>query len=222
MVGLGDLAGGGFQSYAYGVSADGSVIVGRGNSASGPEAYRWTSGGGMVGLGDLPGGAFLSYAYGVSADGSVVVGYSGSASGDEAYRWTSGGGMVGLGDLPGGIFFSQAYGVSADGSVVVGRSSSASGFEVFVWDSISGMRSIQGLLVAHGIDLTGWTLSEAYAIAADNVTVVGYGINPSGFAEAWIATIPEPSTWACLLLALMLVAGLTYHRGTTSRKSTAK
>ncbi|MCH7603849.1 MAG: HAF repeat/PEP-CTERM domain-containing protein, partial [Planctomycetes bacterium] len=99
--GLGDLPGGSFESLAFAVSADGSVVVGDSISASGFEAFRWTSGGGMISLGDLPGGFFDSSASGVSADGSVVVGHSASASGNEAFRWTSGGGMVGLGDLPG-------------------------------------------------------------------------------------------------------------------------
>jgi probable HAF family extracellular repeat protein len=57
---LGDLPGGEFHSVAIGVSADGSVIVGPSDSASGYEAFRWTSDGGMVGLGDLPGGWFQS------------------------------------------------------------------------------------------------------------------------------------------------------------------
>ena len=39
--GLGDLPGGSFYSTAYGVSADGSVVVGLSGSASGPEAFRW-------------------------------------------------------------------------------------------------------------------------------------------------------------------------------------
>jgi probable HAF family extracellular repeat protein len=56
--GLGDLSGGSFYSYANGVSADGSVVVGRGSSANGNEAFRWTQGTGMVGLGDLSGGIF--------------------------------------------------------------------------------------------------------------------------------------------------------------------
>ncbi len=38
---LGDLPGGDFRSNGFGVSADGSVIVGRGNNAnSRPEAFR--------------------------------------------------------------------------------------------------------------------------------------------------------------------------------------
>ena len=44
------------------------------DSASGREAFRWTSDGGMVGLGDLPGGEFTSYATGVSGDGIAVLG----------------------------------------------------------------------------------------------------------------------------------------------------
>ena len=74
--GLGDLPGGDFYSHAFDVSADGSTVVGWSRSASGYEAFRWTSASGMVGLGDLSGGNFYSEAYGVSADGSTVVGRS--------------------------------------------------------------------------------------------------------------------------------------------------
>jgi probable HAF family extracellular repeat protein len=114
----------GASSYAHGVSADGSVVVGQSN-ASGVEAFRWTSDGGVVGLGDLPGEIFDSVALGVSADGSVVVGSSNGASGNEAFRWTSEGGMVGLGDLAGGTFNSRASAVSADGSVSWERATQA-------------------------------------------------------------------------------------------------
>jgi probable HAF family extracellular repeat protein len=185
MVGLGNLGGAG-GSLAYGVSADGSVVVGYGHSASGLEAFRWTQGGGMVGLGDLAGGSFQSVARGVSADGSTVVGY-GVSTGTEAFRWTQGGGMVGLGDLPGGSFFSMADSVSADGSVVVGVSSSATGDQAFRWTQADGMQSIRALLVAAGVDMTGWQLREALGVSASGNTIVGYGINASFNAEAWIA-----------------------------------
>ena len=55
------------------MSANGSVVVGISDSASGFEAFRWTKAGGMVGLGFLPGDV-ESDAFGVSADGSVIVG----------------------------------------------------------------------------------------------------------------------------------------------------
>ena len=84
---LGDLTGRGFYSQAFGVSADGSVVIGSSSSAVGGEAFRWTSVGGMVGLGDLPGQDFWSFAFGVTADGSTVVGVSQAASGNEAVLW---------------------------------------------------------------------------------------------------------------------------------------
>jgi probable HAF family extracellular repeat protein len=216
MIGLGDLPGGTFSSQAHDVSADGSIVIGISNSASGPEAFRWTSSGGMVGLGDLPGGSFSSTAYGVSADGSVVVGTGNSASGPEAFRWTSSGGMVGLGDLPGGSFSSTAYGVSSDGSIVVGFSSSSLGNEAFIWDSVNGMRNLRNVMINDfglGSALSGWTLSQAYAISSDGTTFIGTGINPLGDTEAWLFTIPEPSTYATLLLALVASAAVRRYRG---------
>ena len=136
---MGDLPGGNVHSDATGISPDGAVIVGVGESASGFEAFRWTSGGGMVGLGDLPGGTFNSSAVSISADGAVIVGGGNSASGDEVFRWTSGGGMVGLGDLSGGVTSCYATATSADGAVLVGHGTSASGTEAFRWTSGGGM-----------------------------------------------------------------------------------
>ena len=156
----------------------------------------------MVGLGDLPGGAARSYAYDTSADGSVVVGLGGSFSGTEAFRWTEAGGMVGLGDLPGGDFFSAATSLSADGSVVVGAATSSTGSKAFAWDETNGMRAIQQILMDQGIDMTGWDLAQANGISADGSTVVGYGTNPSGQTEAWIATLPEPNPGMLLGIGL--------------------
>jgi hypothetical protein len=60
------------------------------------------------------------------------------------------------------------------------------------------MRSVYDVLTGLGIDLTGWTLESCSGISDDGLTLVGNGINPSGQTEAWIATIPEPTT-ICLL-----------------------
>ena len=117
----------------------------------------------------------------------------------------AGSSFTGLGDLAGGSFNSRAYGVSADGSAVVGRGSSASGTEAFVWDETNGMRGLMQVLMDQGIDMTGWSLTEARGVSADGLTIVGYGTNPLGQEEGWIATIvPEPST--ALLLGLGLSA----------------
>ena len=206
IVGLGDLPGGFFGSVARAVSADGTVVVGGGNLAFGQglntaEAFRWTSEGGMVGLGDLPGGVFASIARSVSADGTVVVGVgnlnisNGASRTAEAFRWTSAGGMVGLGDPPGGDFFSEATDVSADGSVIVGNGTSTSSPEAFYWTSNGGMQNLRELLIAGGATgLTDRRLTGASAVSSDGRTIVGIGRDGVGNREAWVATIPEPST----------------------------
>jgi hypothetical protein len=131
--GLGDLAGGTFQSGARGVSVDGSTVVGMSRSTQNgvnDEAFRWTAATGMIGLGDLPGGAALSYTGGVSADGSRVPVSSGSGNANclddlEAGLWSQSGGLVGIGDLPGGCFYSIGIDISADGTIIVGASADA-------------------------------------------------------------------------------------------------
>ncbi len=54
------------------------------------------------------------------------------------------------------------------------------------------MLSLQSVLEASGLDLTGWTLSHAQGVSDDGMLGVGRGENPSGDEEAWIATLPDP------------------------------
>ncbi|MCH7814614.1 MAG: PEP-CTERM sorting domain-containing protein, partial [Planctomycetes bacterium] len=91
MTGLGELPGGDFVSQADGVSADGSVVVGQSNSASGDEAFIWDSVHGMrslrdvlindFGLGPQLNGWTLSHATDISNDGMNIVGW-GYVNGD--------------------------------------------------------------------------------------------------------------------------------------------
>ena len=174
---LGDLTGGGFTSYATGVSDDGTVVVGRSTGASGYEATRWTQAGGMVGLGDLAGGIFESLANGVSGDGAVVVGRGRSNAGSnfEAFRWTQAGGIVGLGDLPGGQFESEAFATNGDGSVVVGYGKNGSfAYEAFRWTLVGGMVGLG--------DLAGGSFySVGLGVNDDGSVVVGMGRSASGY-----------------------------------------
>lgn len=215
------------ESSARGVSADGSVVVGWAYTYSGDplkgetfrQAFRWTQEGAMIGLGYLP-GRDASSAYAVSADGSMVVGVSYrflntlSLEVDnfqEAFVWTEADGMVGLGDLPGGRAYSAAYGVSGDGRVIVGQAESAAGLEAFVWTPSQGMRSLWDILLAEGVTaMEGWTLTTASAVSQDGRTIVGSGMSPEGNTEAWVATIPEPSSLS--LLALNALGLLTVRR----------
>jgi len=143
MVGLGDLPGGIFGSAAKGVSADGSVVVGRGAPASWYQAFRWTEAGGMVGLGYLAGGSYPeSVATGVSADGSVVVGSSTSSPGSEPFLWNSTAGMVGLGGFE-SRYYGGANAVTPDGALVVGTCNHGQ-VDAYRWTKAGGMVAIGG------------------------------------------------------------------------------
>ena len=137
MVRLGYLPGG-WNSVAFGISADGTVVVGTSSSSSsGNQAFRWTQSSGMTnaGLGYLTGDN-LSWAYGVSGDGSVVVGTSAAGGARRPFIWDGLHGMrdlwyvltndfgldlsgwTGLAEDPGGL--NPWMGLSPDGTWIVG------------------------------------------------------------------------------------------------------
>src|SRR5262249_4180176 len=137
-----------------------------------------------VALPSLP-GASMGAAINVTADGSVVVGYDRVGSLDQAFRWTAQTGAVYLGTLSAAAG-SETGGISGDGSIIGGVAKGA-----FIWTLQSGMVDLKGVLVAHGVDLSGWFLQTANNISADGHTIVGDGRNPTGQAEAWLATLPS-------------------------------
>jgi probable HAF family extracellular repeat protein len=128
---------GDLSSVAYGVSADGSVIVGSSSFGTATQAFRWTQQTGMIGLGTLPDGSRNSIAGGVSADGSIIVGQCYGEDGLEAFIWDAAHGMRSLRqvlvsqfDLGGSLAgwkLKSANAVSADGSFVVGSGVNPSG-----------------------------------------------------------------------------------------------
>jgi uncharacterized membrane protein len=191
MVALGDLTGGTFSSRAYATNSNGAIIVGRGQSANGVEAFRWTSTGGLEALGDLAGGAFSSVALGISSQGSAIVGYGTTAAGTQAFRWTASTGMVAL-PLLAGHATSFAQGVSNDGSLVVGTATTAGGANTpFIWNAATNTSTaIASILSANGTSTAGWTLQTAVAISPDGKWVTGRALNPSANAEAWLAQLP--------------------------------
>jgi probable HAF family extracellular repeat protein len=174
MIGLGTLPGGTFPSLAYGVSADGSVVVGEAHQGpnAGFEGFRWTPSEGMVGLGFLPGDN-ASRAAGVSGDGSIMIGSSQLLDGSlsivrsEAVVWTDGVGVVGLGDL-GHETSARSFGraVSLDGGTVVGAAQRGQGglLKPFRWSAAAGMTELPLLMGSSG---------SAFAVSADGVVVLG-------------------------------------------------
>jgi len=166
-----------YNSFASGVSADGSVVVGSSfNAGNKEEAFRWVDGT-MTGLGFLP-NTVSSFPSGVSADGSVVVGHATDVNNtSEAFRWVDGT-MTGLGFLPNTVS-SFAGGVSADGSVVVGSSFNANNeTEAFRWvdGTMTGLGFLPGVATGQSI---------ASGVSADGSVVVGSSYNANNDWEAF-------------------------------------
>jgi probable HAF family extracellular repeat protein len=190
LVGLGDLTSVKISG-ANGVSADGGAIAGQaGDSAGASVAVGWY-GAGLVEL-PLLAGSSGGVAFGISADGSTCVGSSSLTR--DTYQATLWGplGVLSLGDLPGGLQACAAYAASADGSRVVGFSTTTAGEEAFLWTAAGGMLRLQDVLTDAGLgpQLAGWTLNRAAGISYDGTRIAGYGTNPNGTGEAFLAVLP--------------------------------
>jgi uncharacterized membrane protein len=180
-----------------GISSDGKVIVGWVGRSTNAQPVLWTAGGriDLIGSSSIPDG--------VSADGKVVIGWVNGAA-----RWTEQTGWVSLGDPT-----ANAYAINGDGSVIVGRYNSLDG-ALFFWTPTTGFVNLRQHLLDRGLsEVQGWTLEVATDISDDGRTILGYGINPQGETETWIATIPEPSSVVlCLIWAFVAVATYRLRR----------
>ena len=130
------------HSWPIDISADGSVIVGWGNTTSEPyndegqRGFIWTEKTGMTWIGDRN---RVAHADGVSADGKVVVG---TIEG-QAFRWSQDEGLQMLGILE-GCNYSSATAVSDDGEIITGSCSKVMYEDevTFIWTRDSGMKSL--------------------------------------------------------------------------------
>jgi probable HAF family extracellular repeat protein len=187
---------------AYGVSDDGSVVVGHSVNVSNTtdidwpkvgqidyfssRAFYWTSVSGTQDLGSF--GVDTTWAHEISADGKVIVGecYIGSYAW-HPFRWTAQTGMQDLGTF--GTDWSAARDVSADGSVVAGYSYGDCGFGY--WGTFPWRWTAQTGLTCLGT-LLGYRFAEANGISANGSVVVGIALRdwaPNWFDDqAWIWT----------------------------------
>ncbi|MEX2141330.1 MAG: hypothetical protein WD894_18840 [Pirellulales bacterium] len=195
------------------ISSNGEFIVGQRLSA-GRGAVRWTSDGQMNGLPTLPGSSGSSALAvannGISAGGNNFGAMMSLRS--QAVRWTEEG-VMSLGAFPGAlpIHSSTALGISADGTAIVGLAQvpgpdGQAVSRAFYWSETTGMVNLRDLLVGLGAaGLDDWVLSSANAISDDGLTIVGEGGRGTG-REAFIATIPEPSTIVLAIVAAVVLS----------------
>lgn len=95
--------------------------------------------------------------------------------------------------------YSYAYGINASGQIV--------GYSTLAGDVTSDAFLYSGGILYDLNSLisptAGWTLQSANAIN-DSGEIVGYGLNPSGQADAFLLTlVPEPSSLAVVGLAFL-------------------
>jgi uncharacterized membrane protein len=107
------------RATAYGLSGDGSTIVGGGYTGPGCadfRAFKWTATNGYEILDGEPGEK--TRANGVNHDGSVIVGWA-EGFGRQGARWVDGV-FYPMSPDPATTFIGEAYGVTADGSMITG------------------------------------------------------------------------------------------------------
>lgn len=186
----GVVAGPGHQTIARAMSADGSVIVGNANDSTfANRPWRWTDGGGMV---DISAGQWVGVARGVSPDGQTVVGSFTEFGVSKPFLWNAADGRTDL-EIPVGFDSGGAFDVTNGGRRAVGLCLfSGSGNTAMLWDAGAPAISVRAALINGGVSMSLWHLQSVTAMSDDGTVLVGFGINPDGQQEAWVATIPMP------------------------------
>jgi uncharacterized membrane protein len=189
---------------ARAISDNGNVIAGitYDDSASKPKLTMWTDGvPNNLGTPFEPNGEIGTSHLAMSADGTVIS----VRVANGAYRW-NGGTWTQIVNEPQlaepQYDDTRPQALNSNGTVLVGQMSRVNlgppslPSEAFRWTAAEGAQKISALLAAEGISTTGWQLTEATGVSADGTVIVGYGTNPSGRTEAWIARLPLPTAEA--------------------------
>jgi hypothetical protein len=102
---------------------------------------------------------------------------------------------------------SRAIAISGDGGTIVGRHDTLG---AFYWTQEAGLQSIRSVLVSQGIDMTGWSLTEATDISGNGRFIVGFGTNPAGNQEAWLVHLRVPEPASIMLVITLLIAAQNF------------
>ena len=197
----------GSDSPSSGMSSDGSAIVGQVELANGHlVAGEWTAATGTVALTTGVGGATSGVAEDISDNKSVIVGTTANPGTDVPAFWSAANGWQ---PMTSGGAFGVADDLTPNGEYAVGNIGFGSG-QAFLWDANDGLRILQTQLTARGINLTGYTLTDAYGITDDGGTIVGQALAPGGSTTTYVAVLPEPS--GICMLGFGMIAPLGRRR----------
>jgi probable HAF family extracellular repeat protein len=201
---------------AYGINASGA-IAGYAMNANGVfQAYTWSPAGGYTSLGTL--GGRDSYAFGINNQGQVA-GNSNVSNGYAHAFIYDGTGLHDLGTLGGSS--SYAYGINDAGSVV-GYSSLATA-QAHAFILVGGILFDLNSLVSN---LTGWELTQAYAINnSGQLTGTGlfegvehaFRLDPASLLAGDAVATPEPATYMMMLAGSLLLIGGSWLKRRSER-----
>lgn len=198
MVNLGTLPGH-HASRAFGVSADGEVAAGESFFPAGA-GVRWVADDQIE---QIP----LSRPSVVSPDGETLLGHGTSQSGAQSlFVWSEANGRQ---ELPGSIYGGGTiWDLSAsDDFSLVAMAWSVNYPEpqdALLWRDGYYFEYMGNVLTGEfGLNLDGWDLRSANGVSGDGRTITGWGLNPSGNYEAWVAVIPEPGTLTLVLFSVL-------------------
>lgn len=199
-------ASGGMQALGVGtdlraVSGDGRSIIG--NFGTAPDGFVWTESGGQQFL-PAPGGSGHVRVGGINFDGTIIVGQS--MTDGRPLMWMNGV-VTELASATPDIPTLGSIGVSDDGRVVVGQGQDTSGnLFAAVWTPATGIIRFSDYLAANGVAVpSGLTLSSCSGVSADGRSFVGSALTASD-NQAFVATIPSPTTAATLTLAGLIAS----------------
>ncbi|HZW09914.1 MAG TPA: hypothetical protein VFF69_08420 [Phycisphaerales bacterium] len=152
------------EDTAFGVSGDGSVLVGQSRN----RAHLWTEPGGARPLGDLDGQRTWSEAFGATHDGGLIVGTAGEDPLQMGFLWSERDGMTGLGGLHDPQGRSVATAVTAEGATVVGAvDEGGENIHPALWEAGEGWHVLE--------NLPDWNrFGHAQAVSSDGGHLVGF------------------------------------------------
>jgi probable HAF family extracellular repeat protein len=168
---------------AFGISGDGSRVVGSRNLASDSsltEAMLWDNGI-AISLGSLSADTNISLARGISFDGNTIIGEATDASGLRKavrWRWQEGAFIISKLAEFDSSKESAAFGISGDGKVIVGRAGSQGVRNIAVrWLTDGRIESLGGLTSNYG--------STALGTSWNGSIIVGRSYIDSAFERAF-------------------------------------
>lgn len=196
---------GGAKLFPFAVNDDG-VMAGRSVGAS--ESFVGVAGN-TQDLGALGGAGRYTVPYAINNLGQVAGSSQNANFAEFAFLWTDGV-MQNLGGLA-GAFYSTAYGINDHADVVGVSEAGGLGDRAVLWSG-GAVYDLNSFVTG-----SGWTLIEAKDIN-NKGQIVGSGVKDGKFHAFLLtpvvdAAVPEPSTWAVLILGFALVGTVLRRRG---------